>query len=469
VGPPVDKRTALFIAAVSSFLNPYMATAVNVALPAIGREFALNAVTLSWVTTAYLLAAAVCLVPFARVSDLWGLNRVFLLGVSIYTASALLCIFAPSAALLIAFRAAQGIGGAMIFSTSTAIVVTVYPQAERGGALGLIVACVYAGQSLGPVLGGILTEHFGWRSIFVALMPLGIATIVLTLSRLRGEWAPVQHERFDLGGAVIYAAMFIALIYGLTQLPAVAGAAYVLAGLVGVLLFIRREDVVPEPILDVRLFRTNRVFALSNLAALLNYAATYAIAFLLSLYLQYVRGFGPDQAGLVLLAQPIVQAASSPYAGRLSDRIDPRGPASLGMALTAAGLFLLSLLHTGTSTAFIVMSLLVVGLGFGLFSSPNTNAVMSAVDARIYGVASGTLSTMRLTGQMLSMGIVTMIFNIFLGSTTVTPALREPFVAATRTAFLTFGFLCVGGILASLARGERHAQDPPSAPAAARF
>jgi len=438
-----------------------MGTSVNVALPAIGTQFHLDAFTLSWVTTAYLLASVVCMVPLGRVADLYGRKRVFLVSLWVYAVASLLCAFAPSAFLLILSRIAQGIGGAMIFVTSTAIVVSVYPQAERGRVLGLVITSVYCGMSLGPVLGGLLAEHFGWRSIFLTTVPVAAATIALVWWRLRGEWVADEREPFDLLGAALYGSMYIALIFGLTLLPAPLGAVWLLAGAGGVALFVWRESAAAHPLLDVRLFRSNRVFALSNLAALINYSATYAVAFLLSLYLQIVRGMSPDHAGLIILAQPAMQALSSPFAGRLADRVDARGPASIGMAMTAAGLLLLGTIHDATSTVFIVGCLLVVGLGFGLFSSPNTHAVMSAVEPRIYGVASSTVSAMRVTGQMLSMGIVTLILNVFIGGAAITPALRDPFVQATRTAFLVFGLLCAAGILASLARGGAQPHGAP--------
>jgi len=446
---------------ISSFIAPYMATSINIALPAIGREYRLNALTLGWVTTAYLLAAAVTLVPLGRIADLHGRKRVFLGSLGLFTVTAALCTRATSAPLLIAFRALQGIGGGTIFGMSSAIIVSIFPQAERGRVLGTIIACVYASQSVSPLLGGLLTEYFGWRSIFMTTVPLGAVTIVLTLWRLKGEWVSPRGGRFDVLGSCLYGVMLAGVMYGLTVLPGSFGVVLVMLGLVGAAAFVRRESTAADPILNVRLFLENRVFALSNLAALLNYSATYATAFLLSLYLQFVRGFSADRAGLILLTQATLQAASSPFAGRLSDRVEPRGPASAGMALTAVGLFLLATIHDATGALFIVVSLLIVGLGFGLFSSPNTNAVMSSVGPEIYGVASNTLSTMRLVGQMLSMGIVTMILNAYLGRMAVTPELHAPFLAATRTAFEVFGVLCTIGLLASLVRGGLHVPAPP--------
>ncbi|HEX9899696.1 MAG TPA: MFS transporter, partial [Candidatus Methylomirabilis sp.] len=200
--------------------------------------------------------------------------------------------------------------------------------------------------------------------------------------------------------------------------------------------------------------RGNAVFTFSNLAALINYSATFAVTFLLSLYLQYTKGLGPRDAGLILVSQPLVMAAFSPIAGRLSDRIEPRTVASLGMAFTVLGLVLLAFLGEGTPLAFIVATLVILGFGFALFSSPNTNAVMSSVDRRLYGVASATLGTMRLSGQMLSMGIAMLVFALYVGRVRIGAANPASFLYSLKVAFAIFAILCFFGIFASLARGR---------------
>jgi MFS family permease len=207
-------------------------------------------------------------------------------------------------------------------------------------------------------------------------------------------------------------------------------------------------------VFSIHLFTQNKVFAFSSLAALINYCATFAVSFLLSLFLQLTKGFSPQKAGLVLVAQPIVQAIFSPFAGRLSDRIEPRLVASIGMGFAALGLSLLIFLDERSSLTFIVAVLVLLGFGFALFSSPNTNAVMSSIEKKSYGVASGTLGTMRATGMMLSMGIVMLIFTATMGEVQITPDYFHLFLKSTKTAFQIFALLCAGGIFASLARGK---------------
>jgi EmrB/QacA subfamily drug resistance transporter len=411
-------------------------------------------VLLGWVATLYLLAAAVFLLPFGRLADIYGRKKVFVWGVVLFTGASLLLAFSGSLPILLALRVVQGAGSAMIFGTGTAILTSVFAPGERGRALGINVAAVYVGLSVGPFLGGFLTQQFGWRSIFLAVVPLGLLILGVIAWKLEGEWAGARGEPFDAPGSAIYGLALVALMYGLSRLPELLGLWLILAGLGGGVAFVLWERRVDHPVLDVRLFRRNRTFAFSGLAALINYSATFAIGFLMSLYLQYIKGLTPQTAGLVLIAQPVMQALFSPLAGWLSDRMEPRIVASLGMALTAAGLTLFAFLGDHTLLPFIVGSLMLLGLGFALFSSPNTNAIMSSVERRFYGVASATVGTMRLIGQMFSMGVATLIFALYLGRVEIGPGNYGLFIKSVRTAFAVFATLCFGGIFASLARGR---------------
>jgi EmrB/QacA subfamily drug resistance transporter len=450
----VNKRSVLFVTTLSSFLTPFMASSINIALPSIGKEFAMNAVLLGWVATSYLLAATMFLVPFGRIADLYGRKRIFKYGTLIYTFSSLLLAISTSAVMLISFRILQGIGGAMIFGTGIAILTFVYPIEERGKVLGINVAAVYFGLSLGPFLGGYLTQHFGWRSIFFTNVPLGLIIILFISWKLKGEWAGAKGEKFDFTGSIIYSLTLIAIIYGLSLLPEVSGVWLILMGALGIFGFAKWEIKAESPILNVTLFRNNKVFTFSNLAALINYSATFAVSFLLSLYLQYIKGLSPQNAGLILVSQPVLQAIFSPFAGRISDKIEPRIVASSGMAITSVGLLLFTFLDEKSALEFIVGDLMLLGFGFALFSSPNTNAVMSSVEKRFYGVASATLATMRLTGQMVSMGIVIVVFGIYIGKVQITPEYYLLFLRSAKLAFIIFAALCFLGIFGSLARGK---------------
>jgi EmrB/QacA subfamily drug resistance transporter len=437
-----------------SFLVPFMASSVSIALPSIGKEFNMDAVLLGWVATIYILSSAMLLVPFGRLGDIYGRKRIFLYGIIVYTFSSLILGFSASSNMLLIFRVLQGIGGSMMFSTSVAILTSLFPPQERGKILGLNVAMVYIGLSLGPTLGGILTQQLGWRSIFLFNVPLGLVVIIFAFWKLKGDWAGAKGKKFDFIGSLIYGIMLVSIMYGFTRLPSYLGIALILFGILSFLVFVFLETRIKSPILNINLFRNSKPFAFSNLAALINYSATSAVGFLLSLYLQYLKSLSPRDAGLVLLAQPVTQAIFSPIAGRLSDRIEPRIVASIGMGLTVIGLILLIPLNETTSLTFMIVSLIFLGFGFALFSSPNTNAVMSSVEKKYYGVASGTLGTMRMTGQMLSMGIVMLILSVYVGRVAITPEYYELFLKSARTAFAIFSVLCIGGVFASLSRGK---------------
>lgn len=470
-------RAALLVAAAASFLNPYMVSALTVALPAVGREFHTDAATLSWITTAYLLASVVCFVPFGRLADLYGRRRLFTIGVVWFVLASVACALAPSTAVLLVCRVLQGVASAMIFSNGVAMLTAVAPPELRGRLLGVTVACVYTGLSLGPIIGGVLTQVFGWRSVFLGTVPLGFATFVLAAWYLPGgadapraeTGAAERADGIDAVSVALYAAMFIGFAIGLSLVPAPPSPWLIAAGLAAGAAFAFRSLRVRSPVLDVRLFQTNRVFTLSSLAALLNYAAGSPSAFLVSLSLQYLKGMTPVHAGAVLIAQPATQAVISPAAGWLSERIEPRTVASIGMAMTAGGLAALAAAPPGAPVSYVAAALIVMGAGFGLFSSPNTNAIMSSVPPRIYGVAAGVTSTVRIAGQLLSFAAITMIFNAFLGSAPVTAENLLRFRAAARLGFAVFAAACATGVLASLARGNVHAGTGPPTSAPVRM
>jgi len=451
------RLTALTIASLSSFITPFMISSINIALPAIGKDFQTDAVLLSWVATAYLLAAAVSLVPFGKLADIYGRKKVYMYGMSLFTITSFLSAVSISAPMLIVFRIFQGTGSAMVFATGIAILTSVYPPEERGKVLGIAVAAVYIGLSCGPFFGGFLTQHFSWRSIFLINIPFGVIILLLIFLKLKGEWTGAEGESFDLTGTIIYGTGIFAFMYGITLLPAALSIVLILTGLVGIAAFIKWETVVLNPVFEVNLFITNRTFAFSCLAAIINYSATFAVSFLLSLYLQYIKGLSPQNAGLVLVSTPVMMAIFSPFAGRFSDRIEPRVIASLGMGFTAVGLVLMILLDNNSVLAYIIASLMILGFGFALFSSPNMNAIMSSVDKRFYGIASASVGTMRLLGQMFSMGIVTLIFALFIGRTQITPDYFPALVKSVRVAFIVFSSLCITGIFFSLYRGRLRA------------
>ena len=453
-GGKTSKTSVLVVATLTTFMAPFMISAVNIALPAIQQEFAVDAVLLSWIANAYLLATGVSLVPVGKIADIYGRKKIFVAGIFVFTAFTVGTAFARSVLCIILFRIFQGVGAAMTMTTGIAIIAAVFPLSRRGKSIGITVAAVYIGLSVGPFAGGILTTVFGWRSIFLVNAPVGLLAFVLSLTKIRDEWADAKGEQFDYLGSILYGLSLVGVIYGLSILPEAFGIGLLGLGLTGFAVFVWQELRTPFPVFEVRLFSRNRTFSFSSLAALINYAATFAVSFLLSLYLQYIKGMSPEKAGFLLVCQPLMQALFSPLAGRLSDRIEPAIIASLGMALTAAGLISFVFLGNSTPTAYIVAGLVVLGIGFALFSSPNMNAIMSSVENRYYGVASGTVATMRLIGQMFSMAIATLIFSFMIGKVQISPANYGDFLSSVNLAFTIFSVMCIVGIYFSFTRGS---------------
>ncbi|HTZ19572.1 MAG TPA: MFS transporter [Opitutaceae bacterium] len=441
----------LAVTSVSAFVVPFMASAMNIALPSIAAEFAFGAVALTWVTMAYLLASAMLLLPFGRLADIFGRRRCFLIGTAAFTLFSGLAALASSGGWLITGRVLQGIGGAMAFPTAIAILTEAFPREQRGKALGINVTSTYLGLSLGPVLGGLLVHAWGWRSILWVNVPLGLVIFALAVRHLPAD-TPHSESRVDGVGSVLFSLALGLLVYGFSRATTGLGQTLIGLALLGFVVFGGWELRARHPMLDVRVFASNRLFLCSNLAALINYAATSAVGFLLSLHLQNVKGLTPAAAGVVLLVQPAIMTLLSAFAGALSDRVAPRFLASAGMAATAAGLLPMAWIAAATPLAWIVADLVLLGLGFAFFSSPNTNAVMGSVEKRHLGVASATLATMRLTGQVLSMGLAALVLSIVMGAAKIEPATFPLLLQSIRLIAVIFAVLCVVGVFVSLSR-----------------
>lgn len=435
------KNTVLITVVLGSFLIPFMGTSINVALPSIQRELLLDAVLLSWIPTAFILANAALILPFGRLADIYGRKKIFLYGVIAYTFASFLASIAPSGILLLIFSFLQGIGCSMIFGTGVALISSVFEPKERGKAYGIYVASVYTGIFSGLILGGLMIQNLGWRSIFVFNVIFGILLTAIVLVEVKSDWAGSKGEKFDILGSLLFFFIIIALIQGFSNLVSDTGKYLLLGGFLGTIVFLRIEKKLKYPLLKTSIFK-NRIFTISILSILVINLGTTAITFLLSLYLQYLKLISPASVGFILVLQPLTVAIISPFAGRISDKIDIRIITSIGMAITTIGLFSFIFLNGNTSIGFIITGLILVGTGLALFSSPATNAAMNSVGKKIYGAASATVSTMVFTGQVLSMGVVILIFAIYLGNVQIIPQYYTLFLKSTNIAFIIYTLIC---------------------------
>jgi EmrB/QacA subfamily drug resistance transporter len=450
------------VVAVTSFMGTFLISAVNIALPAIEKSFEMDAVALSWVVTSFLLATAMFLLPVGRWGDMTGIRKLFKIGVVIFTIASFLCGFAQSGNWLIFFRYLQGFGSAFSSTTGPAILVSAFLPQHRGRVLGISVSAVYLGLAFGPFAGGILTQAIGWRSIFYVAGALGVITALISILFL-GKDEPYSgiSKKTDLKGTISYMIGLVALVYGSSSIPALSGWLIMAAGTMALVVFWLFESRSLLPVIDTKLFTQNRLFAYSNLAALVNYSATSAIVFFLSLYLQKIQGFSPRGAGAILVAQPIMMAIFSPLAGRLSDHIQSRYLTTLGMTMCKLGLTAFAFLSAETPVWLIVLLLIWVGLGFAFFSSPNMNTIMSSVQKSQLGQASGTAASMRVVGQIISMTIVTLFFAGMFGSKSVDGVPDYLFLRAVKWGFASFALISVAGIYFSFKRGKIH-REPKS-------
>ena len=449
----INKTTILLIATLASFLTPFLGTSVNIALPTIAKELAVNAILLSWISTAFLLTSAMFAVPFGRIADIYGMKKIFTYGIIILTVACFSASLATSVQILIISRIIMGVGSAMIFVTGLAMITSVFPPRERGKAIGINIMAVYIGLVMGPVLGGLLTQYVGWRSIFYLIVPMGLIVIILVLWKMKGmEWAECRDEKIDYWGSLLYMLMLGLILIGFSSIATTLGKIMVILGILVLICFVWLELRIKDPVLEVRLFFENRRFAFSNLATLISYMGIFSVGFLLSLYLQYIKGYSPNITGLILVTQTIFMVIMSPISGRLSDRFDSGKLASLGMGIITIGLLTFALITANTSVYMVILGLAVLGIGVGIFSAPNTHSIMGYVERKYFGLASATVSTMRLLGQTFGMGLILLIFAVYIGAVQFNPQNYGALLTSIQVAFLISVILSVMAIFASLAR-----------------
>ena len=321
--------------------------------------------------------------------------------------------------------------------------------------MGVMAMAAYLGQAIGPPVGGIIVHNIGWRGLFVVGACYAAVNLVLDAILLRrAEWKDPRSAPFDWVGSVVYGLSLSAFLLGLSSLPLARGVTLTVVGLAGLAGFTWWESRTQDPVFEVRLFRHNRLFALSNLTALISYASAWGLTFLLSLYLQLVRGLNAQTAGLVLIVGVVLQTAVSPFGGRLADRVQPRWVVSGGMGLCTLGLGTLVMLGFHTPYWQILLALCALGLGYAFFSGPNQSAIMSSVERKNVGVAAAGLGTMRTVGQAMSIALATLVLAVVVGRHEFTAADNANLLAGIRITFAIMTVLAALSVLASLARGD---------------
>ena len=449
----LDKQKITWAVMITSFIGPFMGSSVNVAVPKMALDFAKSPELLTWAVTAFLIGSAAGLLPFGRLADIKGRRKVYTIGLVCISFTTIICAISTHFLSFIFVRFLQGVSMSMIFGTSMALLVSCYKPENRGKIIGLSAAFVYTGVSVGPFIGGFITDYLGWRMIFW-LTATALLVNFYIISKVKSEWYGAKGRHFDCLGGIIYVVMIILFLYGISDWNRHQFVRYMpFIAIFLFFLFIKQEKNTDSPLLNLGMFKST-AFAMSNLAALIHYSATFAIGFVLSLYLQLVRGMEASSAGLFLLIQPCIMAVLSPKAGALSDRYSPRIIASLGMLIMMMSLFLLSFIDKTSNIYYICFILVLIGTGFALFSAPNNNAIMGAVEPRFYGVASSILAVMRLVGQALSMAIVTLILSLYTMNV-LTHQYVQSLLNSFDMIFKLFACFCILALIASLLRDKK--------------
>jgi len=420
---PSARWLALASICIAVFLIPQSMSSVNIALPAIADALSADAVLISWIPAANLWGSIVLMLPAGRLADMIGRKRIYLVGVVGYAMSSLLVLLVDSVETLLLVRVMQGLASGLVFGTAMAIVATVFADNNRGTALGLTATSVYLGLTCGPLIGGWLTEHIGWRSVFWGPVPFAFIAIGLVMiyvqndSRSRSE----SSDKLDWTGSLLFMLMISSLLYGLSGLTELHNAVVFAVGLLLLVVFIKQQNRAEFPLVRLKVLAQNRVFSRSLAASFFMYSGNYPILFLLSLYMQYLQGLSPSEAGQLILIQALLMAILAPIAGRMSDRYEPRLIATTGCLLFSAGFAVLAFIGDDSPLSLIIAGLVLLGIGFGLFSSPNNNAAMGSVAKDRLSIASALLNLARTAGNMFSMAIVMLLVHVSLGSNQIEP------------------------------------------------
>ena len=449
-GKQTERSKTLFIALITAFITTFMGSALNLAVPAIEEEFQAGVTEVNWIITIYMLTCAALAVPFGKIADRIDRKSVLRLGIMFFAISSLSAIFSKTIGALLFFRLMQGIGASMIFSTNIAILTEVSPTQERGKLLGYVTGANYLGLSAGPVLGGMLNQYFGWRSVFITTAAVSAVAFGLATGKSKGQTKRkgfFSPSPLDIKGSFFYIAGVITGMYGLSVIakPFLGGSIILLSSGLW-FCFFRTERRAEDPVLKMGIFRRNPAYLCSNLAALLNYGANFAISYLLSVYLQVVLGYSSQKAGFILIVSPFAQALFSPWMGKLSDKRSPQGLSAIGMAFCAGALYAYGFLLETGQPVLLIGALCISGMGFAIFSSPNTNAVMTTAKGKDYGVTSSVLATMRSLGHTLSMTTVTAVSGFYMGAESLMEAPQEQLLSMMRILFFIFGSVCIVGI-----------------------
>ena len=439
----------VFISFITSFFAVFLSNGIIIGVPAIASEFTMNNVIQNWVPTIFFLVVAVFTVPAGQISGKFGVKKSLLSGIIVFLIGSIGASLSFSTESFLLFRIIQGAGVAFLNVSAMAMVVSAVKPQNRGKALGFTVTGVYLATSLSPVICGFLVHNLGWRSMFYFVIPFLVLCIILMIFKIPQEWKTYQNDKIDKVGSLIYALGILAFIYGFTTLITTNGKILTVIGIILLIIFGAYELKQKSPVFNMNLFK-NKKFTSSNIAALCSYLAIMVVTTILNYHFQYVRGWDAQMSGLILIITPIIMAIMAPNSGKLSDKVHPQKLAAAGMAIAAIALAILTFLTNSTPIYIVVLAMILQGIGMGLFSSPNMNAIMSSVPPKDAPTASASQATMRTIGQTMSLGLLTLIFAWIMGNLELSPQYSEMIIQSSQIICGICTVACTLAIFASL-------------------
>ena len=442
-------KYVIIITALSYFLCGFSVSVISVALPTMARNFAVSAVAQNWIAMVFFLSIAIFSLPFGKISAKFGLKKTFYIGLILLIIGSFGVSISNSSDILIVFRALQGLSVAILNVSTLAIVTESLPLNERGKGIGIITSIAYVGLIAANVIGGFLTNNFGWRSVFLFVIPFLILTILITYFKVPNEWVLMKDDKFDYVGALIFGLAISLLTYGFTIMHTLQGVGLLILSILLFLIFGKWQLNIKFPLFPVKILK-NKKFTYSSIAALLCSFSTFVVIYIVDYHLQYINNVDPQTTGLILMLAPISMAISTFFAGRFSDRFNPQFIASFGLGIVFIALIILTLLNETTPLSVVILTIILEGIGYGIFISPNTNIVVSSLPDKLASIASATVSTTRVIGETLSLGILTVIFAVIMGSLQIIPKYYPLLIESSQIVSILLAFGCLIGIIFSL-------------------
>ncbi|MEA4957867.1 Riboflavin transporter RibZ [bioreactor metagenome] len=439
----------LIITALSYFLCGFSVSVISVALPTMARDFAVSAVAQNWIAMVFFLTIAIFSLPFGKISAKFGLKKTFYMGLILLIIGSFGVSISNSSDLLIVFRALQGLSVAILNVSTLAIVTESLPQNERGKGIGIITSIAYVGLIAANVVGGFLTNNFGWRSVFLVVIPFLVITILITYFKVPNEWILIKNDKFDYVGALIFGLAISFLTYGFTIMHTFNGIGLLFLSAILFIIFGKWQLKIKFPLFPVNVLK-NKKFTYASIAALLCSFSTFVVTYIVDYHLQYINGVDPQTTGLILMLAPISMAISTFFAGRFSDRVNPQLIASFGLFIAFISLIILTLLDQNTPILVVILAIILEGLGYGIFISPNTNIVVSSLPDKLASIASATVSTTRVIGETLSLGMLTVTFAVIMGSLQIIPKYYPLLIESSQIVSLLLAVGCLLAIIFSL-------------------